>query len=968
MLQRFCHAARDIIGARYAVAGILEDDGRRLRSFFTSGMDAAAATHLGLTDPATAGPGGVLAELRPVRLHNPSGDPTALGFSPTYPPVHSWLGAPVVSPGRAYGWLGLLNKIGTEQFSEEDERLAGILAAQVGRIYESGSLYEEIRRRATDLEREIAERRHTEEVLRLQTRLAHLGGDVGIALTGTGTLREILQHCTAALVHHLDAAFARIWTVNEAGDLLELQASAGLYTHLDGPHSRVPVGQLKIGWIAQNRQPHLTNDVANDPRVSDKEWALREGMVAFAGYPLLIGDHLVGVMAMFARQPLSESALRAMGSVANQIAVGIQRKRAEAERDRLLDRLRMQIDRMPLAYVLLDSDFRVLDWNRTAEQIFGYAKEEVLGTGPLFEKIVPPSMRRQTKEILARLRAGDMAAHSIGENRTKDGQIIICEWSNTPLLDADGTFLGILSLGQDVTERKRLEEQYLQAQQRLRDIIASSPVVLFTLAVAGEQIQGISWISDNLVEVFGYRPEVALARDWWLGTIHPEDREQVIAQTHAELFRQGHTIHEYRFRHADGRHCWTRGELRLIRDEAGRPVEVVGSWSDITERKNLEDQYRQAQKMEAIGRLAGGVAHDFNNLLTVINGYGELVLSHLPPGNPIRELIQAVVAAGDRAAGLTRQLLAFSRKAIVEPRILDLKAVVADIDKLLRRIIGEDIQLTVIADAALGRVKADPGQIEQVIVNLVVNARDAMPQGGRLTIEVCNVELDESYARQHTDARPGPHVLLAVSDTGCGMDQATMSHIFEPFFTTKGEKGTGLGLATVHGIVKQSGGHVGVYSEVGRGTTFKVYLPRTEERPVSGKSHHGLAVLPHGRETVLLVEDEEGVRVLSRHILHGCGYTVLEACDGADALRVAGQHPGPIDLLITDVVMPRMGGSELAGQLAARHAGMRVLFLSGYTDDAVVRHGILENQVQFLQKPFTPVALAVKVREVLDNN
>ncbi len=417
-----------------------------------------------------------------------------------------------------------------------------------------------------------------------------------------------------------------------------------------------------------------------------------------------------------------------------------------------------------------------------------------------------------------------MAAHSVNENRTKDGRTITCEWFNTPLLTDDGRFGGLLCLGRDVTEQR-----------------------------------------------------------------------------------------------------------------------------------SLEAQLRQAQKMEAVGQLAGGVAHDFNNLLTIINGYGTLLAERFPQGDPTRELLGQIVAAGDRAAGLTRQLLAFSRKAIIEPRILDLKAVVTDVDKMLRRIIGEDIQLTVVTEPAVGTVKVDPGQIEQVIVNLVVNARDAMPRGGKLTIELHNAELDEAYARDHLGAQPGPHVLLAVSDTGSGMDRETMARIFDPFFSTKGEKGTGLGLATVHGIVKQSGGHVAVYSEVGHGTTFKVYLPRTQQQLASGKSAPGLAVMPRGCETVLLVEDEDGVRALTRHVLQGC-----------EALRLAGQHRGGIDLLVTDVVMPRLSGREVAERLAGMSPRVKVLFLSGYTDDAVVRHGILEAEVAFLQKPYSPASLAAKVREVLD--
>ncbi len=369
-----------------------------------------------------------------------------------------------------------------------------------------------------------------------------------------------------------------------------------------------------------------------------------------------------------------------------------------------------------------------------------------------------------------------------------------------------------------------------------------------------------------------------------------------------------------------------------------------------------EEQLRQAQKMEAVGRLAGGVAHDFNNLLTIINGYGEIVLAGLPEGNPVRGLVAQMKQAGDRAASLTRQLLAFSRQQVIVPQILDLNGVVTDAAKLLRRLIGEDIELTTALDPALGRVKADPGQVEQVLMNLAVNARDAMPAGGTLTVETANVERDG-----------GRYVLLRVADTGCGMDAATKARVFEPFFTTKGPgKGTGLGLSVVHGVVQQAGGRIEVDSEPGRGTTFRVYLP-LEENAVPRQKPAAVPVSsPGGTETLLLVEDEEAVRGLTRMTLEAGGYRVLEASHGAEALRLAERHAEPIHLLVTDVVMPGMSGRELADRLTASRPGLRVLYLSGYTDDAVVRNGVLEAGVAFLQKPFGVDALARKVREVLD--
>jgi nitrogen-specific signal transduction histidine kinase/CheY-like chemotaxis protein len=406
----------------------------------------------------------------------------------------------------------------------------------------------------------------------------------------------------------------------------------------------------------------------------------------------------------------------------------------------------------------------------------------------------------------------------------------------------------------------------------------------------------------------------------------------------------------------------------LVRDADGQPVEAVGSWSDITERKQLEEQYRQAQKMEAVGKLAGGVAHDFNNLLTVIMGYSQMFLGKLRPEDPFRIPLTEIYKAGERATGLTRQLLAFSRKQVLMPVVLDLSTIIADMEKMLRRLIGEDVILTFLAGADLWKVKADPGQMEQVVMNILVNARDAMPEGGKVLLETRNVELDNHYVQTHPDAKPGEHVLLAISDSGCGMNASVKARIFEPFFTTKGPtKGTGLGLATVFGIVKQSGGHIDVYSEVGQGTTFKIYLPRDKSgEPIASRSRI-IEPVRGGTETILLVEDEEGVRNLAGTVLQQRGYKVLDAMNGGEALVICETLSQPIDLMITDVVMPHFSGRQLADRLATRQPTMKVLYMSGYTDDAIVHHGVLESGIPFLQKPFAPEALARKVREVLDN-
>ena len=419
----------------------------------------------------------------------------------------------------------------------------------------------------------------------------------------------------------------------------------------------------------------------------------------------------------------------------------------------------------------------------------------------------------------------------------------------------------------------------------------------------------------------------------------------------------------------DGTSFWNQLAVSPVKDEQGQLTHFIGVQTDVTERRLLEDQYRQSQKMEAIGQLAGGVAHDFNNFLTIISGYADLLLQTLPLEDPNREFVQEIHRAGERSASLTRQLLALSRRQVVAPQWLNLNTIIGDAEKMLQRMIGKDITLTSRLDPSAGMVKADPGQLDQVLLNLAVNARDAMPAGGRLRIETSEITLNEEYAKQHPEGRAGTFVVLTFTDTGCGMLEEVKSRIFEPFYTTKeAGKGTGLGLAVVHGIVKQAGGHVEVYSEPGRGASFKVYLPRVDQpaRPEKPSSGLRAALARRGTETVLLVEDEEAIRALSRRVLTGLGYQVLEAVNGQDALHIAGQRRGLIDLLVSNVVVSGIGGRQLAEEIQKSHPEMKVLYLSGATDEAIIRHGILERNGCFLQKPFSPAALVLKVREILD--
>jgi nitrogen-specific signal transduction histidine kinase len=396
--------------------------------------------------------------------------------------------------------------------------------------------------------------------------------------------------------------------------------------------------------------------------------------------------------------------------------------------------------------------------------------------------------------------------------------------------------------------------------------------------------------------------------------------------------------------------------------------------TDITKRKRteqemagLQEQLRQSQKMEAVGKLAGGIAHDFNNLLTIIKGYSQLPLIELKEGDLLKRNFVEIQKASDRATELIRQLLAFSRRQILEMKVLDLNMIIRDLEKMLNRVIGEDIELITFLAEDLGNVKIDKGQMEQVIMNIAVNAREAMPSGGKLTIETANVELDEEYARNHADVTPGHYVMLSVSDTGVGMTQEVKEHVFEPFFTTKETgKGTGLGLSTVYGIIKQSEGNIWVYSEPGKGTTFKIYLPRVDEPPEKIVEKVKSLDLPRGSETVLVVEDDEEVRKLAVQVLKNQGYKVLEASQGVEAFLICDEHKGSIHLLLADVVMPKMSGRELADRVAELRPGIKVLYMSGYTDNAIVHHGVLEKGVNYIQKPFTVEGLAWKVREVLN--
>jgi two-component system cell cycle sensor histidine kinase/response regulator CckA len=643
-----------------------------------------------------------------------------------------------------------------------------------------------------------------------------------------------------------------------------------------------------------------------------------------------------------------------------------ERRLAEEQMEKLHSEYRLLLNSIGEGVHWIDVDGRIRFENPAAAGMLGYEVSELIG------KPAHLTMHHTRADgtpypvaecvIYATLRDG-VSRHAEDEVFwRKDGTSFAVEYVSTPIRDERDRLTGAVVVFTDVTERRRAAEMLRESEERYRHIVETATEGICSLDA---QLR-ITFANGAFARMLGCTPEELLGAPVERYTFpeeFDEHRERMDARRRGVAEQ-----YERRIRRKDGKECWCLVSGAPILDSDGRFAGSFGMFTDITDRHRLEGQLRQSQKMDAIGRLAGGVAHDFNNLLTVMLGYSDVLLQGLEPG-PLHEAAQEVRGAGKRAATLTRQLLAFSRKQTLVPEILDLGDVVSGLSTMVVRLIGEEVKVSVVVSPGLGRVKADRGQLEQVVVNLAVNARDAMPKGGSLIFELQNVELDDAYAATHAEVKPGPYVLLAISDTGTGMDAETQKRVFEPFFTTKETgKGTGLGLSTVHGIVHQSGGAIDVYSEPGRGTTFKVYLPRfagdaAVRRPVSG-DHTALVA----SETVLVVEDEAAIRQLTKLILQKSGYTVLLAESPAAAERIVGSHPGPIHLMLTDVVMPGIRGPELAERLIRLRPDLRVLYMSGYTDSAIAHHGMLDAGTEFLQKPFTPLQLTQKIREVLNRS
>jgi PAS domain S-box-containing protein len=645
-----------------------------------------------------------------------------------------------------------------------------------------------------------------------------------------------------------------------------------------------------------------------------------------------------------------------------------ERKRAEEALRKSGEKFRELFDNAPVGYHEFDIEGRITNVNRTELEMLGYTLEERIGQF-VWRSIKDEEKSRQI--VLGKL-AGVIPPSKALERtyRRKDGTTFPVLIQDQLLLDEKGRITGMRSTIQDITERKRAEDALRESEEKYRTILENIEDGYFEVDIAGN----FTFFNDSMCRIYGYPREELMGMNDRQYT--DQENAKKLFQGFNKVYKTGEPSREFDWEitRKDGTKRSIESSVSLIKDLLGNRMGFRGIVRDVTERKRieqekttLEEQLRQSQKIEAIGRLAGGIAHDFNNLLTVIKGYSQLSLHELKEDVPLRENIEEIKRAAERAADLTRQLLAFSRRQILEMKVLDLNTILRDMDKMLHRLIGEDIELITLLADDLGGVKTDPGWVEQIIMNLAVNARDAMPSVGKLTIETANVELDEHYARAHVAVTPGRYAMLSVSDTGVGMPPEIRDKVFEPFFTTREKgKGTGLGLSTVYGIVKQSGGNIWVYSEPGYGTTFKIYLPRVDEPLEEIKERVVKEELPRGSETILIVEDEEDVLKLAARILERQGYTVLQTSSTSKALEICKEQKKPIHLILTDVVMPQMGGRELADRIVSIHPETKVLYMSGYTDNAIVHHGVLEEGLNFMQKPFTLEILSRKVREALD--
>lgn len=784
---------------------------------------------------------------------------------------------------------------------------------------------------------------------------------LGLQLAGVDSLHKT-GNVVRAITEELWAWDAFLLSVRQAGEAV-FRTIVAVDT-IDGEKRLLPQSEYSAATHLHLKTvlvgiALLTNRTVEDPGPTLPRFGdVSRPSASLLHVPVRVGLNVVGILSIQSYTPyfFDEHDRDLLQRVADAIGPALEHCRAEAALRESEEKYRLVVESVNDG-IAISQERKFIFLNRRFAEMLGFTQGELLMKS--FRDICTAD-GLQIVEKRRELRRMGQAVPERYETifRTKGGDELHVEASVSTIhyLGKPATF-GVF---RDIMERKRAEQTLARLAAAIEQsseaiVITDTDWTIQYVNPAFEKITGYS-----CEEAIGQRPRALLDSG-----MHDDAYYESLKRKLADgQVWSGQFIN----RRKDGTTYEEETVISPIRDASGRVINYVTAKHDVTQQRALEVQLRQSQKMEAIGLLAGGIAHDFNNLLVAIMGYSELVLSSVPPGDPMKADVEEILKASERAASLTRQLLAFSRRQVLQPQILDLNEVVMSVDKLLRRLIGENIRLVTIPASNLGLVNADPGQIEQVIINVAINARDAMASGGKLTIETSNAAFDETYASRHVALKPGPYVMLAISDTGHGMDSPTLARIFEPFFTTKSlGQGTGLGLATVYGIVKQTGGEILVSSELGKGTTFKICLPRIDNPQETEDSAASRARDSMGSETILVVEDEEVIRTLARRVLEKQGYRVLEACDGSEALALTEQHRGNIDLLVSDVVMPGLSGRELAEKLKSFRPALKTLFVSGYTDDAIVRHGVLEPGTAFLQKPFMPDSLVHKVREVLDD-
>ena len=775
-----------------------------------------------------------------------------------------------------------------------------------------------------------------------QARLAAFGADIGLALTRRDSLDATLHRCATAMVHYLHAAMARIWILEPQDKALKLHASAGTVDEPGPLAGKTQKVRLEASQIADGK-PVLITKVAGDPRVPDQDWVRKEGIAAYAGYPLMLEDRLVGLMSIFSRKPLTEAIIQEMASVANGIALCIERKRSAEALDASEVKYRSVVENIKEVIFQIDQQGRWTFLNPAWTEITGFHVKTTLGTH--FASYIYPEDRERHREALQEvLEMRKSFCREETRYLAHDGTFRWMEVYAEPLLNATSSGVsGITGTLSDITERKRAEAEI----QKLAAFPRFNPDPVLELAADGK----LTYLNHAARE---------MARSLKVNvpeSILPKDAAD-IAQ---ECLRSGHSRSPVEVMVSGRTLSWSFFPI-----VASQVVHCYGS--DTTERLNLESQLRHSQKLESIGQLAAGVAHDFNNILTIIQGHATRLQARCEGDPAMSKPLAEVAASARRAAALTQQLLTFSRKQRMQAKVLDLNAVIANMGDMLKRLLGDDIVLETQPGTDLPAIEADTGMLEQIVMNLSVNARDAMPKGGKVVVTTSVVTVDDALAHQHADARPGRFVCLRVTDTGSGMTKETLNRIFEPFFTTKEVgKGTGLGLATVYGIVKQHQGWLDVSSELCVGTSFQIYFPASDKKvEAPADKPQNKPTVKGGNETILLVEDEPVLRELARVILGDYNYRVIEAGTGAEALKVFEEHKGEVDLLLTDMVMPEgMTGRELAIELRRRKPAIKVIYTSGYSSD-IMGGEVYPRDAKFLQKPYPPPLLAKTVRECLD--